>query len=278
MLWPDDSSKMSGEDDVDGNEPGASSHTYGPYSMATAQAFIDKVKNFGMTVAGSNPWTIAANQHGITLAAIRDASGNVIVEVLSKNFYVSNAKIWEKIDPLMPKPDAVVGDDATRWDKLASQLEALDAVSAPTLHTTSGRVIGFVGEDWTPPLSTDPEAHVKYLEDTYQHVTNALDTAKQVGGATAEKIKSAASSTVDTAKGLASDVATKTQSLEKGLHDRAVAVKDKLVDTAKDLAPWYVGIGIGAWCVIGVGVWLYLKSKEPSRRPAGENAGDWRAA
>ena len=88
---------------VDGS--GERSQTFGPYTDATTRAFLDKVRSYGMTVSGQNPWHIDARQHGITLDATQDADGHVTVNVATKNIYVSNAKIWDKLAPLMPKAD-----------------------------------------------------------------------------------------------------------------------------------------------------------------------------
>ena len=92
-----------GDDDVSGFSD--RSNTFGPYTDATMQSFLSKVRGYGMTVTGSNPWHIDANQHGITLDATADASGNVTVSIKTKNFYVANTKVWEKVSPLMPRPD-----------------------------------------------------------------------------------------------------------------------------------------------------------------------------
>lgn len=115
-LWPDDPQAMSDVVTVNGRPSmgpqrravvgdDSKSKTYGPYTQQTAQSFLDKVRKYGMTVSGSNPWNIDANQHGITLKATQDGSGKVTVAVVTRNFYVGLGKIWDKVDPLMPKAD-----------------------------------------------------------------------------------------------------------------------------------------------------------------------------
>src|SRR5277367_6392218 len=141
MLWPDSQDSMSASAPSNGPpKVGASdsSHAYGPYSLATANGFLDKVRKFGMSVTGDNPWSIDANQHGIKLVATRTQDGRVTITVVDKNFYVAYPKIWEKVDPLMPKADAVVGDALTRWDILAQQMQALDLAKGVTLHGADG--------------------------------------------------------------------------------------------------------------------------------------------
>ena len=162
------------------------SHVYGPYKPETAQAFLDKVRAFGMSVSGTNPWYIVANQHGITLVATRDPQGNVTVTVSGKNFYVGYNKIWEKIDPLMPRADAkvsgdrrmVVSADETRWDVLSKKMIAIDAAVGDKVEDSAGKVLGIVGEDWTPPLTTDPQAHIDYLNRVYDSAAAAWQKAE----------------------------------------------------------------------------------------------------
>ena len=325
MLWPDTQDEMT--QSAPGGS-GAKSETFGPYAPATAHAFLDKVRHYGMSVSGDNPWTIDARQHGIILQASLDGSGRVTVKISEKNFYVSNAKIWEKVEPLMPKPD-VVGDarnayhvdagttlwnvpssgdpspsgklahdvdlppdavksrsgnfvrlpigwiadadlrvtilgDAspTRWNKLASQLEALDAAVGVRLETVQGKTIGIVGVDWTPPTSTDAPGHVAYLEHAYEHTKDALEKAAALPAAARGKVQAAGKKVGTTAVELAQAVEEKTKNIDEELSARARAVKEKFKSTVSDLAPVYLGIGIGAWLLIGAGVYLYLQGKK----------------
>lgn len=99
-------------DDFDGDyiardEPaivGGGSKTYGPYEPDDVDALVKRVAA-KMAVTGSNPWNLDAGAHGVTLqASYNPTSELVTVTITGKNFYVSDAKVWEKLDSLMPAP------------------------------------------------------------------------------------------------------------------------------------------------------------------------------
>jgi hypothetical protein len=329
------------------------SKTYGPYTQATAQSFLDKVRKYGMTVSGSNPWSIDANQHGITLKATQDGSGRVTVAVTGRNFYVGLGKIWDKVDPLMPKAD-VSGDDdeadpaetawldanklphpppgehsseyqfylmnkgakkttkkldaSTKklddkkatvngrpymgpkfstdddeddedevgddWQNLSNEMAKLDKALGVELHGEDGRIIGIIGEDWTPPLSTDPKAQVEFLEHVYSRTKEALTTAATLDAEARQRVEYEARMAILKAQKLAKTVNEKleivaTPEIAQSWKDRAKTVETKLDDAADTLetgAKWYLGaiagVAVGWWVVVGIGAYLYFKHEK----------------
>jgi hypothetical protein len=100
-----------GSTGIHGHDIGDASRTFGPYSQDAMNALMTKVQATGMHVSGSNPWTLDPGQHGIKLEADYDHdSGNLTLKILSKNFYVTESQIWDRIAPLMPAADRVFGD------------------------------------------------------------------------------------------------------------------------------------------------------------------------
>jgi len=277
-LWPDDPDQMHGlmgQSLATGLRAKArvgsddKSRTFGPYTPDTAQAFLSKVRAYGMSVSGSNPWHIDANQHGITLDASRAGDGTVTVTVLTRNFYVALSKIWDKVVPLMPRSD-VSGDDVTRWDDLAAEMKKLDLAIGDELHDAAGKVLGIVGEDWTPPISTDPQAQITFLEKVYERTKDALERSKTMGAAAAKKVEYEARVATVKAQKLAHDVNQKleivpTPEIAATWKERGKAVESGL-DTLETGAKWYLGaiagVAVGWWIVVGVGAYLYFGKKK----------------
>lgn len=62
------------------------------------------LKKEGATLTGSNPYDADMNRHGVKLHGSWNGASNVLeVAVADKNFYVSCAKVWEAIDPMVVK-------------------------------------------------------------------------------------------------------------------------------------------------------------------------------
>lgn len=196
-----------------------------------------RAKGFDVTKTGDNAYSIDTHTAGVKLAASYDTSSQTAtITITNSDFYVSNAKVWEKLQPLMPQHVAAA---------------AADASATPT------------------PAATDAEGHVSYLETAEQKIRNAWDKVKDLDDAAKKKTREKAKEALDTAKDLAKDVEQGLRATGGAVHVRAVAVKNKLIDTAKEIVPWYLAIGIGTWVVIG-GV-LYLafnsaKSGDTQRR------------
>jgi hypothetical protein len=98
---------------------GDDTKTFGPFTEAQAQAMLAKVKSQGMSVTGNNPWHVDTNTHGVKFDATFDGS-HVTIKITGSNFYVSNAKVWDKIDPLMNAAKNISGDDGAIATKSAA--------------------------------------------------------------------------------------------------------------------------------------------------------------
>ncbi len=162
---------------------------------------------------------------------------------------INGAPLWLPEDSLHV---SVLGDDsdeATRWDALASQLAALEAAAKVT------------GDDDAPPAATDPAGQVSYLDGAAEKIRGAWNAAKNLPATAKKKVKDAAGRALDTARELARDVERGTRKLGGELHDKAVAVKDKLKTVATD-----VGVGVLAFgglnlALLALGAWWLLKDE-----------------
>lgn len=93
--------------------------SFGPFTKDQADAMLAKVKSQGMSITGNNPWHIDTNTHGVKFDATYDGS-NITIKITGSNFYVSNAKIWDKLDPLMNAAKNISGADALPATRAAS--------------------------------------------------------------------------------------------------------------------------------------------------------------
>lgn len=142
-----------------------------------------------------------------------------------------------------------------------------------TVTGSDGRTLVIVGEDWTPPASTDPQAHVDYLQKMYDHTKDALDKAKKLDDAARKRVEQAARKALDTGKDLAKDVEQGAKLLKPPaltLAEHAGELKDKMAETAKTIAPLYFGIGIATWLIVGGVAWFIYTQQKESGREAGE--------
>jgi len=197
-----------------------------------------RAKGFDVTKTGDNSYAIDTHTAGVKLSASYDAGAQTAtITITNSDFYVSNAKVWEKIQPLMPQHVA--------------------AAAASTNATPT-------------PASTDAEGHVSYLETAEQKIRNAWDKVKDLDDSAKKKTREKAAEALDTAKELAKDVESGLRTTGGAVHDRAVAIKEKLKNTAKEIVPWYVALGVGTWVLIG-GV-LYFVFKDEGRRSAATKA------
>lgn len=195
-------------------------------------------KGFDVTKTGESSFAIDTHTAGVKLSASYDASSQTAtITITNADFYVPNSKVWEKIQPLMPQHVQGAGD------------------AAATAAT---------------PAATDAEGHVSYLEMAEQKVRNAWDKAQELDAAAKKKTREKAAAALDTAKDLAKDVEQGLRAGGGAIHDRAVAIKEKLKDTAKEIAPWYLAIGVGTWLLIGGVAWFVYEEQKKSGRAAGK--------
>jgi hypothetical protein len=94
-----------GDDDTIGADD---TKTYGPFTEGQAQAMLAKVRGQGMTVTGNNPWHVDTNTHGVKFDATYDGT-SITIKITGANFYVSNAKVWDKLDPMMQAAKNISG-------------------------------------------------------------------------------------------------------------------------------------------------------------------------
>jgi len=195
-------------------------------------------KGFDVTKTGDNSYSIDTHTAGVKLSASYDAgSQTATITITNADFYVPNSKVWDKLQPLMPHH-----------------------VAAAAAHTDASPT----------PSTTDAEGHVSYLEMAEQKVRNAWDKAQELDDAAKKRVRDKAAAALDTAKDLAKDVEKGLQTTGGAVHDRAVAIKEKLKKTASDVVPWYLAMGVATWVVIGGA--LYFVFKDEGRRETTKRA------
>jgi hypothetical protein len=80
----------------------ASTHTYGNITQEKIDKMINAMQSKGYVVQGSNPWNVDTHSHGVKLSGSWDTTNQVLsVTIVSKNFYVTDNAVWNKIDPLI---------------------------------------------------------------------------------------------------------------------------------------------------------------------------------
>lgn len=215
-------------------------------SPAEVQQLLDSARSKGMDVTktGENAYSIDTKTSSVKLDASYEPSTQTATITIDAPFYVPNDAVWSKLEPLLPSH---VSADASS----SSSSSTTQAASAPT-------------------STTDAESHVSYLETAEQKIEAAWDKAKALDAAQKKRVKDAAAKAVATARDLARDVEEGTRNASEALHDRAVAVKEKLKATAKTIGvAWFAG-GVATWLVIG-GV-LYLVFRDEGRRETAKQA------
>ena len=56
----------------------------------------------GAAITGSNPWDIDTRRHGVILRAEWDEAASILaLSVANRSWYVSSAKVWDHVEPLM---------------------------------------------------------------------------------------------------------------------------------------------------------------------------------
>ena len=239
--------------------------SFAPLSPDDVTALLSRVRSVGMSVYGSGPWTIDTHQKGVKLSASYDQGGKrATVTITDKPWYATWDAVWAKVSPLMQVPavsGAAAPASSPAWSKLASSLDALDAALGVELVGPSGKVLGIVGDDWTPP-TTDPSAQVDYLEKAYEHTKEALARVASLPADARKDVEAAGRKVGTSAVVVAQAIEDKAKGANQALADKAHDVKEKFKGIVSDLAPVYLGIGVGAWLIIGAGVYLYLEGKK----------------
>jgi hypothetical protein len=133
-------SSVHGDDELGADD----TKTYGPFTQAQADAMLAKVKSQGMTVTGNNPWHIDTNTHGVKFDATFDGAG-ITIKITGKNFYVSDAKVWDKLDPMMQAAKNISGDGAMPATKAAAdQATKVKVPSALDKNESSAMGLGLL--------------------------------------------------------------------------------------------------------------------------------------
>lgn len=89
--------------------PCGAPHTYQNIDDGRMNKILTGLKDSGAMVAGTNPWTVDTQKHGVKLKGSLDTtSRNLSVEVIDKNFYVPCSQIWDTIDPLINNTQTIV--------------------------------------------------------------------------------------------------------------------------------------------------------------------------
>jgi hypothetical protein len=127
---------------VHGDEVGAEdSKTYGPFTEGQAQAMLAKVRGQGMTVTGNNPWHVDTNTHGVKFDASYDGT-SITIKITGANFYVSNAKVWDKLDPMMQAAKNISGAGEASSSASSAQKKNANAIAQKSGDEKEGAGIG----------------------------------------------------------------------------------------------------------------------------------------
>lgn len=167
----------------------------------------------------------------------------------------------------------VVDEDLTRVQILKAPVPAaLWSAIDVTLGQAGAHVVGSLS-DWTPPASTDPQAHADYLQRVYDHAKETWHEIQSYDDAKRKEAAKKLAGVVDKARTLAHDVKQEVKDKAANISDtvqKKVATVsdglDGLWDDVKSFAGWGAlaigGVAIGWWIVIGVGAYAYLKHSE----------------
>jgi hypothetical protein len=117
------------------------SKTYGPFTEGQAQAMLAKVRGQGMTVTGNNPWHVDTNTHGVKFDASYDGT-SITIKITGANFYVSNAKVWDKLDPMMQAAKNISGAGEASSSASSAQKKNANAIAQKSGDEKEGAGIG----------------------------------------------------------------------------------------------------------------------------------------
>lgn len=154
--------------------------------------------------------------------------------------------------PIPPGAARVVTLSGASWSTLASQLDALDAL-------THGRVGYWTDGDDATPGNTDTK--LSTLESAATRIEQAAVDVATLPTKLAGKAKRAASDAVDTAKDLAQDVETSAQDLSDEAGQRLSNIKKRLAKAGEAVGTLYLTTEIiTAVALLGV-AYLFFASK-----------------
>lgn len=154
------------------------------------------------------------------------------------------ARVLRVIDGIDPWEDLNV--EVTRLETIARSSVAGDA--SPPLVTTS---------------STDDDK-TKYLDAAAQRIRDALEAAQKLDAKGKQYASEQALRAVEKAKELAHTLAMPQASAAAWVSRKL----EKAEEAAKSLVPWYIGIGVVTWIVVGVAaymLWEYNEKDRPRR-------------
>ncbi|PXV65914.1 hypothetical protein CLV62_10687 [Dysgonomonas alginatilytica] len=75
---------------------------YGGITKEKITLILDKLKQSGASVTGTNPWNVDVHSNGVKLQGRWNESiSELQITVVDRNFYVPYSKVWDKINPLI---------------------------------------------------------------------------------------------------------------------------------------------------------------------------------
>jgi hypothetical protein len=92
-------------------------HRYRNITMQKVDVMLRALQNNGAAISGDNPWEVDTHQSGVKLRGqLNEAASNIEITVVDRNWYVSCSMVWQQIDELMHRIQALP-DVEMRRDK-----------------------------------------------------------------------------------------------------------------------------------------------------------------
>ena len=216
----------------------AKSKTF-PMTSDEVTHLLDQARGQGMdvTTTSANAYTIDTHKAGVKLDATYDPDAQKATITIDAPFYVPKASVWSALAPLLPSHVA----------------QAAPAPAAPSGTTQAASS--------PPPTTTDAEGHVSYLEQAQKRISDAWSAAKALPKDAKQAVKDRAAQALNTAQDLARDVEQGTRDMGAALHDRAVAIKEKLKKLAKTVGGAWLAGGVLVWAVVAFVAYEFLKDE-----------------
>ncbi len=82
--------------------PGGGARNYDNIGRSEIEMMLHVLISQGFTIRGQNPWYVETHHHGVVLKGVWDeAASTLTLSVTGRNWYVSYAMVWNRIDLLM---------------------------------------------------------------------------------------------------------------------------------------------------------------------------------
>jgi hypothetical protein len=142
-------------------------NTYQGITKAKINAVLDALKKQGATLTGSNPWLANVHKGGVILKGTwSEPSATLVVSIDDKAFYAPCGAVWDAVDPMvkkvqaMPEPAAAPSDpNDAAFGKVAAGQLALSAEDSAAFKSSLDKI------EAANPSPAAPSAGVTALDD-----------------------------------------------------------------------------------------------------------------